>query len=225
MSKINDKSEELENMKREFNITEQHIEEVNILFLDVSSTCTGYSVASINFTNKRVTWKSAGALWLDPKWSHQEKYVYISRAILDYFYIVESIDYIITEQYSINPKKMSGIHVVPEMQGAIKAAAGEQNIQVASILPQTWRSQLSIKKKKLSNGKSDYKSPTMDRINEFVEVPDKSISNITTKERTTPSDLYDSLGVGLGWLKKVGFNTGDFSNIKFNPHIGFKLGK
>jgi len=216
-------NKELETFKRELNIEEQKVEEVNLLFLDVSSTCTGYAVASVDFSTKKVIWKAAGALWFDSNWSHQDKYVYISRAILEYFYIVQQVDYIVTEQYSINPKKMSGIHVVPEMQGAIKAAAGEQNILVSSILPQTWRSKLKIKKVKLPNGKSDYKAPTKDKINEYVSVPAKSTSNITKNDRTTPSDLYDAIGVGLGWVIKIGLKPGDFSKIEFNPHIGYDI--
>ncbi len=201
------------------------IKSINVLFLDISSTCTGYAVANIDFSTKKVTWKSTGALWLNPKWPHQEKYLYMHEAIVNYFWIVEAIDYCVVEQYSINPKKMAGIHVVPEMQGAIKAAAAQHGVTVDSILPQTWRSRLGIKKKKLPNGKSDYKVPTMERIADFVEIPEQSTSNITQKDRRTPSDVYDALGVGLGWLIKLGFSTGDFSDIQFNPHIGFNIGE
>lgn len=199
------------------------IKEINVLFLDISSTCTGYAVAGVNFHNKKVTWKSAGALWLDNKdWSHQDKYLYMHEAIVNYFWIVGQVDFICVEQYSFNKNKMMGVQVVPEMQGAIKCAAAANGVKVASILPQSWRKELEIKAKvtKGSDGKNkrDYKEPTKDKILEYVQVPDKSVSNITQKERKTPSDLYDALGVGLGWLKRLGFEKNDFSGIEFNPH-------
>ena len=86
---------------------EFNIEIVNILFLDVSSTCTGYSIAEVNFSRKTAKIKKAGALWLNPDWAHQEKYSYVFNALVNYFWIVEQIDHIVIEQYSINPKKMA----------------------------------------------------------------------------------------------------------------------
>lgn len=193
----------------------QEVGDIRILFMDISSTCTGYASCSLDFATKKATWKSAGALWLNPKWEHQTKYLYMHEAINNYFWIVDQIDYIVAEQYSINPKRMAGVCVVPEMQGAIKAAAASNGVKVDSILPQSWRAQLRIKK---ANG--EYKTPTKNKVLEYVAVPETSISNITNIERTTPSDLYDAIGVGLGWLKKLGIEENDFSQIEFNTHIG-----
>jgi hypothetical protein len=185
----------------------------NILFLDVSSTCTGYAVATVDFKAKTANFHSAGALWLNPKWCHQEKYCYMSNAITNYFSIVEKIDYIVVEQYSFNSKKMMGVQVVPEMIGAIKSCAWDVGVKVGSILPQSWRSTLKIKK-----DDKGYKIPTKDKILQYVQVPDKSVSNITRKERTTPFDLYDALGVGMAWLMRLNLKVG-FNDIEFNRHI------
>lgn len=196
------------------------IDTVNILFLDISSSCTGYSIANVDFVTKKAKFKSAGCLWLDPDWCHQEKYSYMFNAILTYFWVVESIDYIVVEQYSVNPKKMMGINVVSEMQGAIKTAAWENGVKVASILPQSWRSLLGIKPIKNKDGTKDYKTPTKDKVLEYTKVPDELISNITKNNRQTPSDVYDAIAIGLAWLKKFGLTNIDCSSMKYNTHIG-----
>jgi len=220
--------ETLDDVKKDVAQEGQVIEEVNILFLDVSSTCTGYAVMKVDFTKKSSQLKTAGAIWLNnKKWEDQEKYHYISNAITGYFWIVQGVDYIVVEQYSVNPKKMVGVQVLPEITGAIKAAAQENGVKVGSILPQTWRFQLGIKpivtKNSKGNNVRDYKTPTKDKVNETYDVPDTSISNMTGKERTTPSDLYDAIAIGLGWLKKYGLDKITYGEVEYNPHIGYNL--
>lgn len=212
---------ELDEIKKEIKGEEGvKIEEVNVLFLDISSSCTGYAIARVNFTNKTANFKKSGCLWLNPDWSHQEKYSYMFNAIINFFWIVEAVDYIVVEQYSVNPKKMMGINVVSEMQGAIKTAAWENGVKVSSILPQTWRAALGIKKIKDSKGNSDYKEPTKQYVLQHVQVPEMVKSNITNNDRQTPSDLYDAIAVGMGWLTKLGFKAITFNNMEINPHIG-----
>lgn len=219
-----DKVSNLEELKTHLQV-EKHIEIAysNILFLDISSSCTGYVIAGIDFKTKKVEFKSAGAIWLDPKWSHQQKYNYMFNALCNYFWVVQSIDYIVVEQYTINSKKMMGVQVVPEMQGAIKAGAWENGVIVDSILPQSWRSTLGIKK----NEKKDYKEPTKDKILEYVDIPEQSVSNITKTNRKTPYDVYDAFGVALGWLIRLGLEEKNmnFSNLKFNSHVGYQIGR
>lgn len=205
----------------------QVVNSVNILFLDISSSCTGYAVASVDFAAKSVQWNSAGALWLDPKWAHQEKYAYMHHALSTYFFIVEQVDYIVVEQYSINPKKMAGVCVVPEMHGAIKAGAWENGIKVSSILPQSWRAILGIKPNvtvtSAGKKKRDYKEPTKDTVEQYcTSIPDKLTSNITGKDRQTPSDLYDALAIGMAWLDRLGFPVAKqkFGKVNINSHIG-----
>lgn len=216
---MGDKVQDLEELKNHLQVEKQiEIGTSNILFLDISSSCTGYTVAAIDFKTKQAQFKTAGAIWLDPKWSHQQKYNYMFNALCNYFWVVQSIDYIVVEQYTINSKKMMGVQVVPEMQGAIKAGAWENGVIVDSILPQSWRSTLSIKK----NEKKDFKEPTKDRILERVAVPEHSVSNITGSNRKTPSDVYDAFGIAMGWLIRLGIKEEDmnFDKIKFDAHVG-----
>lgn len=212
----------IEQNKKAKGIPEVLIKNVAILFLDVSSTCTGYTVATLNLGDKAglVTIKRSGCLWFGSDWDHQTKYAYIFNAVLTYFEVVEQIDLLIHEQYSINKDRMAGVMVVPEMIGAIKVAAKENGVRVDSIPPQTWRAQIGLKPV-LKDGKRDYKTPCKDIMNKlFGKIPDEVISNITKKLRATPSDVYDSMGVCLGWLKKNGYRNIDYSQVEYNSHIG-----
>jgi len=215
--------DDLEQIQKEIEDKGSQVGNSHILFLDVSSTCTGYSIAEIDFVHKKAKIKKAGVIWFNDKWSHQEKYAYIFNAILTYFEIIEQIDYIVHEAYAINMNQRSGILVCPEMIGAIKTAAEENNTKVSSITPQTWRKQLEIKPNISidKNGKKhrDYKEPTKQKILELLDVPEKSTSNITNNERTTPSDMYDALGVCIGWLNQYNFRV-IYSGCEFNTHIG-----
>ncbi len=214
--------QDLESLKKDVG-TDKVIEAINILFLDISSACNGYCIANVNFTSKKVQFIKAGAIWLNPDWSHQEKYNYMYHVVCNYFWVVEAIDYIVVEQYSVNPKKAMGVNVVSEMQGSIKAAAWENGVKVTSILPQTWRSQLKIKK----NEDKDFKEPTKQYMLTRVTIPEESVSNITGQARKTPSDLYDAMGIAMGWLTKLGFDNTKivFTDMKFNDHIGHQLGR
>lgn len=207
------------------------ITDTNFLFLDVSSTCTGYAIYELNFHTKRAKLKKSGCLWFNSKWDHQEKYSYLSNAISQYFWIVGQIDYLVHEAYSINMNQRQGVMVVPEMIGAVKAAAWENGVKTSEITPQTWRSQLKIKKEQVFNKDGtpklngtkkvyDWKKPTKDKILEDLQVPETMFSNITKKERTTPSDVYDAIAVGAGWLTKNGFKPKFTKDVKFNDHIG-----
>jgi hypothetical protein len=208
--------ESADDLLKEIDKGGQVIRDINILFLDVSSTCTGYSIINLNFHSKEAKLTKAGAIWFDPNWSHADKYSYMFHALVTYFWIVEKIDYIVVEQYSINPKKMAGVHVVPEMMGVIKVAANENGVKVDSILPQSWRKLLGIKKEN-----DDWKLPTKNKVLETVpNIPEESISNITNNTRRTPFDLYDAIAIGLAWVGKVGFTRVSASQVKFNQHVG-----
>jgi len=202
----------------------QHITSINVLFLDVSSACVGYSIFQLSFAGKKSVLTKTGCLWLDPNWEHAEKYSYMFNALTNYFWTVEKIDYIVVEQYSINPKKMVGVAVVPEMMGVVKCAANENGVKVSSILPQSWRSVLGIKPDVTMNAKNkkerDFKEPAKRYVDALFTVPPQVISNITKNSRQTPYDLYDAVCVGLAWTKRLGFVSTDVSNVKINDHIG-----
>lgn len=200
---------------------------ISVLFLDVSSTCTGYTVATFNLGDKAapVTIKRAGCLWFGSDWDHQTKYSYIFNAVLTYFEVVEQVDFIVHEQYSVNKDRMAGVMVVPEMIGAIKVAAKENGVRVDCIPPQTWRAQIGLKPATVvgADGKTkrDYKGPCKVIMNKlFGSVPEEVISNITKKNRATPSDVYDAMGVCIGWLKKNGYNNIVYDQVEYNSHIG-----
>lgn len=200
-------------------IPETKLKNSTLLFLDVSSSCTGYSIFAVNFIEKKAALTKAGCIWLDQNWEHAKKYDYLYNAIQNYFEVVEQVDYIVVEQYSVNKDRMSGVLVSPEAHGVIKAAAFSNGVSVGSITPQTWRAQLSIKPHRVGL-KKDYKTPCKDLIKSLVDVPEEVISNLTQKPRQTPSDLYDAVGIGLGWLKKYTINKIDYKNCHFNSHIG-----
>lgn len=225
-----DNVETVEELKNQISEDGQILKTINVLFLDISSTCTGYSLANINFGTKEVKWTRTGALWLDADWEHPHKYNFMFHVISNYFWVVEQVDYIVVEQYSFNTKKMMGVQVVPEMQGAIKCAAEENGVKISSILPQTWRKLLDIKPDITMNGSKkvrDYKEPTKNKVLTYVKLPDEIVSNITGKTRSTPTDLYDAMAIGIAWVKRLGFDDSkmDFKDIKVNNHIGHQLGR
>ena len=59
------------------------VDTINILFLDVSSTCTGYAIATCDFETRVAEINKAGCLWLNSNWTHQQKYSYIGKSILE----------------------------------------------------------------------------------------------------------------------------------------------
>jgi len=227
MPELNDLAQQIEESKRSKGIPEVLLKTVNVLFLDVSSTCTGYTIAKFDISDKKapVTITKAGVLWFDDDWDHPTKYSYIFNAVLTYFEVVEQIDMIIHEQYSVNKDKMAGVMVVPEMIGAIKVAAKENGVKIDSILPQTWRSQVGVKPvvtlTSAGKKKRDYKAPCKDiMVKAFKNIPENIVSNITNKKRATPSDLYDSMGVAVGWLKKNGYTNLVYDKCEYNTHLG-----
>lgn len=222
MDNFEEFSKQLIEDKKAKGVSEIHIKNVNVLFLDASSSCTGYSIVNFDISARKqpATVTKAGVLWFNSKWDHGQKYSYIYNSILTYFDIVEQIDLIVYEQYSINKDKMSGSLVLPELIGCVKLAGQETGIKVDSMLPQTWRSQIGLKPV-LNAGKRDYKTPCMDIMKQkFPNFPAQSMSNITNKERATPHDLADSLGLALGWLNKYGYTNVVTTKCSFNTHIG-----
>lgn len=188
-----------------------------ILFLDASSSCTGYAILEIDFLNKQAKLIKAGCIWFDVNWEHGRKYDYIYSMLQDHFWVVDQIDHIIAEQYSINTKKMSGALVSPELHGVIKAAAYSNGVGVSLILPQTWRAALGIKPLG-QKGNKDYKTPTADKVRQTTTVPLVIKSNITKKERKIPSDVTDAIAIAFAWAIKNNIKVTD-TNCTFNDYI------
>jgi hypothetical protein len=209
---------EVIDIKKELGKEDISVNDVNILFLDLSSTCSGYTLVNVDFTKKTSKFINAGAIWFDDSWNHQDKYHYIFNAITSYFNIVGQIDYCVAESYHINPKRLMGCAVGPEMAGVVKVALAEIGVTFSDMTPQQWRKLVGVKPTNI-NGKKDYKKPTQAVVNTFVQVPTEIPSNITGNMRTTPSDLFDSIALGIGWLKKFEINTMDFKGMQFQESI------
>jgi Holliday junction resolvasome RuvABC endonuclease subunit len=191
------------------------LKESNLLFLDISSSCTGYSIFQVNFETKKAVLRSCGAIWL-PDVSHQKKYAYLYNAITVYFNIIEKVDFIVAESYAINKDRMMGVMVTPEAHGACKAAAEECGMSFITFTPQSWRKELGVKK----TITGDYKQPCKEKVLEYVQIPEKLVSNITHNERQTPSDIYDAIGLGIGFLKRLINPVFICSGTKIQGHVG-----
>lgn len=165
-----------------------------ILFLDISSSCTGYTVA----TKDRV--HHFGALWFEKDASIAEKCWTIYRFIINMEEIWK-FKKVVFEQYSFNMSRRSGALVCPQMQGAVLVACTKLELDHDQITPQTWRKNCGIKKGK-GSGNAVWKEPTKKYFDAKMEIPEKIESNITGNLRTTPYDVYDSLGIAEGWFKK-----------------------
>lgn len=215
---------DVESLQKELEKDGQKVELVNLLFLDLSSSCTGYSLAEVNFTNKSAKITKAGALWFDDSFSNQEKYHYLFSCITNYFYIIDKIDYCVCEAYAINSKKMMGAQVGPELHGAIQVALAEVGVKYSTISPQTWRSQLQLKPIITVNAKGskerNYKDPTKDYVSAQVTLPAKITSNVTKNQRAFPYDITDAICIGCGFLTKLGIKNIDFSKVQIQPDTG-----
>ena len=213
----------VEDLQKEVTQEGQKVEEVTLLFFDLSSSCTGYSIATVDFTKKSASFTKAGCLWFDSTWSNQDKYHYIFKAVCEYFYIIDKIDYCVAEAYMINMNKRAGVNVGLEMHGALQVALAEVGLKYKTITSQTWRKQLGIKPiiTTGADGKSirDYKTPTQAYINTLTPLPAQVKSNITKNMRTTPNDLADALSIGAGFLTKIGINKLDFKKIQIQPDV------
>lgn len=188
-----------------------------ILFLDASSSCTGYSKILVD--GDSVAFLSVGCVWFGADWNHGQKYNYLYDLMHNEF---SDIDGLVVEQYSVNMKKGSGILVSPELHGVIKLFSNQMGIEMEYIAPQTWRSVLGIKatKTKDSKGKAkkDFKVPTAEYVKGIINVPEVILSNITKKERQTPNDVTDAIALSLAWAKRNKLKIVD-NQCQFNDYI------
>lgn len=192
------------------------------LFLDMSSTCTGYIVAKME--GRKCLISRAGVMWFPSDCPNGLKFHQMHQAVGE-FYTVNAITDIIYESYHVNPKQVGNSLVVPEMIGAMKAACHDiwgMPIGYEDMSPTAWRGKLGvqpIKTPKLDKsgnplytktGKPifdrDFKTPVINYMDKLFDnqVPKMLKSNVTGNLRSTPNDLYDAFGVCVGWHKKFG---------------------
>lgn len=204
-------------------------------FLDLSSTCTGYCLASMEGSKCRIL--RVGAVWFGDDWKHGQKYAYMQNLISNEFYVTNAITDVIYEKYSIDVNQMNNCLVVPEMIGAIKSACFDVSsdpLGVEDISPTQWRKIIGIvpdktpKVDKLGNpiltknGKqkfnNEYKQPAIRLINGMFpdQLPPKVISNITGNLRGTPHDLYEAMCICIAWHKKFGIKNFEIADGAFD---------
>ncbi len=165
------------------------------LFLDISSSCTGYVVSR----DGKIL--DIGVVWFPKDTDIVKKcnYIRLWASKITFEYKVDSVIY---ERYSFNMKNPNGGLACPQIQGAIFSACFNQH--VVDITPQTWRKQCGLKKKKTEN----WKEVTKAHFRSLYDLPEKIESNITGNMRTTPSDYYDALGICIGWHNLNGLEVG-----------------
>lgn len=193
------------------------------LFLDMSSACTGYVIAKME--GRKCMISRAGVMWFGDKWENGQKYFHLQSAITNDFYVVNAITDVIYESYHVNPKQVGNSLVVPEMIGAMKACLydiASLPLGCEDMGPTAWRGQLGVKALKSpkldKNGvqertksgtlkyNNDWKTPVINYMDVLFDnqVPKQLKSNITGNMRATPNDLYDALGICVGWHRKFG---------------------
>jgi hypothetical protein len=196
------------------------------LFLDLSSSCSGYSIARME--GRKCTIVRAGAMWFPSDCPNGQKYYQMQQAIGE-FYTVNAITDIIYESYHVNPNQVGNSLVVPEMIGAVKAACYDifgSPIGIEESSPTDWRGRLGIKAiktpkldkagnptfRKSRSGRMmevverDYKTPVIELVDNLFpgQIPKQVKSNVTGNARSMPNDFYDSMAICISWHKKWG---------------------
>lgn len=210
------------------------------LYLDMSSSCTGYVTAK--FEGNKCTISRLGVMWFGDKWENGQKYHHLHQSIGE-FYTINAITDIIYESYHVNPNQMGNSLVVPEMIGAMKAACHDvwgMSIGYEEMSPTAWRGVLGIKpiqtpkldkngvQKTTRTGRGmydrDYKTPTKAYLDRMFDnqIPHQLVSNITGNIRATPSDLYDALAICVAWHKKLGVQDFVIKDDALDGHPGVR---
>lgn len=193
-----------------------------LLFLDLSSSCSGFVVANFNREESRTYILKSGAFWYEPDIPHGLKYYHVCKLITklckDY-----NITGVVMEGYFINPYQTGGCSVVPELQGSVKAFLQTlKSVPTCSIYPpQSWRASCKIKKDARKAGSAAWKESTKIKIEEILNIkfPEKIVSNVTNKMRKFPYDISDALGICIGWLKASPNNCKTFKIMEGAFHV------
>jgi Holliday junction resolvasome RuvABC endonuclease subunit len=206
-----------------------YVDQTRILFLDPSSSCTGFAMVSVDYGRKTAEIVSAGPLWFGSDWKEGKKLRYIFSAIRNYFFILnQGVSEVVCEEYffPMGPHaKVQGSMIVPEMIGVITLAAADEEppLDFTKYSAQAWRKLLEIKpdtspmldklgkpvltKRGVAKKVKDFKTPVARLVKTYFTVPDEFESNITGNARQTPNDVTDVLGMVIGVLQKRGIKT------------------
>lgn len=187
-----------------------------VLVIDPSSNHLAYTISTINTKTNEFTVVKSGMVWTKDSWVKGKKYLNIHDSIeylLNNKYFI--VDTVVTEQYFMNFKLKSGMSSVPTVNGIIQMLCAKYGVTYLETPPPSWRTALSIKPVKDSEGKNDYKVPTAKAVSKYINVPKTIKSNITLKERSTPHDITDCLAITLALAIKNNFVNIDKSNTVF----------
>lgn len=178
-----------------------------LLVVDPSASHLAFVICEIDPSQSSMTIIKAGMLWTHDKWSLGKRLNYMKTNFL--FLMKEfNIDRIYTEQFFMNPKMLTGgTAVIPTINAILQMCIDELSKDIAfeEIPPPSWRAILKIKPI-MSKGKRDYKTPTKDCVVKRIDAPTRTVSNITLKERDTPSDIYDALAIVLALTESSNCN-------------------
>lgn len=83
---------------------------------------------------------------------------------------------------------------------------------------------MGVKPVRDSKGKRDYKKPTRDAVEAYMDVPETLVSNVTGKTRATPHDMTDALAIAIAvgvenGIDKVTSGNVCFKNIGLEEHL------
>lgn len=174
-----------------------------ILYLDISSSITGYTIALFNRDKSEAIITRTGAFWFNDEDTHGLKYNKLCRFIKELCREYK-ITGVVAEAYFLNPYQLAGGAICPEIQGSVKSALFDIEEPPAwyVIAPNSWRAALGIKKDTTKAGVGAFKIPTKIKIEQMLnfKFPEKIKSNLNGKLRKVPFDIFDSLGVCMGWL-------------------------
>ena len=181
-----------------------YIADQNVLFLDLSSSCSGWCVANFNKEKRQTDILDYGAFWFVDDDTLGFKYNKVAKFIKELCKLWK-IKTVLSEAYFSNPYKSMGTNVVAELHGVIRSEL--YNLEEIPVWletpPQTWRSAgLGVKKDASKAGSSAWKFPTKIRVEEVLnfKFPEKIKSNLNDKMRKMPTDVIDAIGICIGYL-------------------------
>lgn len=190
-----------------------------VLFIDPSASHLSYTMADLDLDKKTFDIFYSSQIWTKPKWSRGQRFRYMQTCIN---FLVEGKagslpKACVTESFFSNPKQMFGSSVVPTINSFLEMAASKNGVVYQEFGASTWRSILQIKAV-MTNGKRDYKTPTLDYVEKILgKMPETVVSNITGKDRDFPNDVSDCLAIALAFAKFNGVEKAQLFGATFYP--------
>lgn len=195
-----------------------------LLVIDPSSSHLGYVLVDLD--NGVAAIESAGMIFTSGTWTKGQRFLYMDQCLKELLQGRSGSipEVAVTEQFFMNPKLVSGVAVVPVVNGLIEKNCAEQGlVPYFEVPPPTWRAKLGVKAdyvmenvKGVLKKKRDYKTPTIRIVeNHLGKLPATIKSNITLKERDTPHDLADALAIALATVMDNGYNKFEVLNACF----------